>query len=119
MYMLRNGDVSRATSIYHHATSVYINRTPNRGTRLTGQTGGDANISIPTGIAVVERGKGGGERCCARSALSPTILLRAATQTKPNVDFLLGSRGPGTNEGDLLLMPHLAEIHPIRSRTGL
>ena len=87
--------------------------------RLTGQTGGDANISISTGFGVVERGKGGSERCCARSALSPTILLRAATQTKPNVEFRFGSRGPGTNEGDLLLMPHLAEIHPIRSRTGL
>ena len=87
--------------------------------RLTGQTGGDANISTQTGIAVVERGKGGSERCCARSALSPTILLRAATQTKPNVEFRFGSRGPGTNEGDFLLMPHLAEIHPIRSRTGL
>ena len=60
----------------------------------------------------MERGKGGGEPCCAGSALSPTILLRAATQTKLNVDCIVGSRGPGTNEGDLLLMPHLAEIRP-------
>ena len=26
----------------------------------------------------------------------------------------MGSRGPGTNEGDFLLTPHLAEIHPGR-----
>ena len=42
----------------------------------------------------------------------PRFLLRDATQTKLNDDFLLGSRGPGTNEGDFLLMPHLAEIYP-------
>ena len=42
------------------------------------------------------------------------LLLRDATQTKPNDEFFMGSRGPGTNEGDFLLMPHLAEIHPGR-----
>ena len=40
----------------------------------------------------------------------------AATQTKLNVDYIFGSRGPGTNEGDYFLRPHLAEIHPGRSR---
>ena len=49
----------------------------------------------------------------------PRVCLRVATQTKPNDEFRPGSRGPGTNEGDFLLMPHLAEIHPDRSRTGL
>ena len=67
---------------------------------------------------MVERVEGGGELSCAGSAPDPRILLRAATQTKLNVDFLFGSRGPapGTNEGDYLLRPHLAEIHPGRSR---
>ena len=49
----------------------------------------------------------------------PRLLLRAATQTTPNVEFRIGSRGPGTNEGDFPFMPHLAEIHPDRSRKGL
>ena len=44
----------------------------------------------------------------------PRLLLRIAPQTKLNDEYLLGSRGPGTNEGDFLLMPHLAEIHPGR-----
>ena len=44
----------------------------------------------------------------------PRLLLRAATQTKLNDEFRMGSRGPGTNEGDFLLMPHLAEIYPGR-----
>ena len=60
--------------------------------------------------------EGGGELSCAGSAPDPRILLRAATQTKLNVEFLFGSRGPGTNEGDYLLRPHLAEIHPGRFR---
>ena len=64
----------------------------------------------------MERVEGGGELSCAGSAPDPRILLRAATQTKPNVDYIFGSRGPGTNEGDYLLRPHLAEIHPGRSR---
>ena len=65
---------------------------------------------------MVERVEGGGELSCAGSAPDPRILLRAATQTKLNVEFRFGSRGPGTNEGDYLLRPHLAEIHPGRSR---
>ena len=44
----------------------------------------------------------------------PRLYLRAATQTKLNDEYLFGSRGPGTNEGDFLLMPHVAEIHPGR-----
>ena len=43
-------------------------------------------------------------------AASPHV--RAATQTKPNVENLFGSRGPGTNVMNELLMPHLAKIHP-------
>ena len=50
--------------------------------------------------------------CSFRPLAHRTILLGIAPQTKPNVDCIVGSRGPGTNEGDLLLMPHLAEIHP-------
>ena len=65
---------------------------------------------------MVERVEGGGELSCAGSAPDPRILLRAATQTKLNVEYSIGSRGPGTNEGDSLLRPHLAEIHPGRSR---
>ena len=66
--------------------------------------------------------KGEGELSCAGSAPDPRILLRAATQTKLNVDYSIGSRGPGTNEGDYLLRPHLAEIadpHRPLSRKGL
>ena len=44
----------------------------------------------------------------------PRLLLRKATQTKLNDELFIGSRGPGTNEGDFLLMPHLAEIYPGR-----
>ena len=36
------------------------------------------------------------------------------TQTKIDVDKSMGPRGPGANEGDFLLTPHLAEIHPGR-----
>ena len=87
-----------------------------RPPEATNTNGGDANISTQTGFGVVERVEGGGELSCAGSAPDPRILLRAATQTKLNVEFRFGSRGPGTNEGDYLLRPHLAEIHPGRSR---
>ena len=36
------------------------------------------------------------------------------TQTKIDVEKMIGPRGPGANEGDFLLTPHLAEIHPGR-----
>ena len=51
-----------------------------------------------------------------RTAPSPRIYVRAATQTKINVEKSIGPRGPGANEGNYLLRPHLAEIHPCRSR---
>ena len=47
---------------------------------------------------MVERVEGGGELSCAGSAPDPRILLRAATQTKLNVDYILGSRGLGTRK---------------------
>ena len=90
--------------------------TAHQGHWQTKPNGGDANRSTQTGFGVVERVEGGGELSCAGSAPDPRILLRAATQTKLNVNSRMGSRGPGTNEGDFLLRPHLAEIHPGRSR---
>ena len=79
-------------------------------------TAGTPTHPIQTGIAVVERMEGGSELGCAGSAPDPRILLRIAPQTKLNDDCIIGSRGPGTNEGDFLLMPHLAEVHPGRFR---
>ena len=38
----------------------------------------------------------------------------STTQTKIDVEKNIGPRGPGANEGDFLLTPHLAEIHPGR-----
>ena len=52
--------------------------------------------------------------CFAGLPPCPRILLRAATQTKTDVEKIMGPRGPGANEGDFLLTPHLAEIHPGR-----
>ena len=39
--------------------------------------------------------------------------VRAAKQTKTNVEFFFGPRGPGANENDELFMPHRAKIHPV------
>ena len=52
----------------------------------------------------------------SREVSCPRILLWDAPQTKPDDDCIIGSRGPGANEGDFLLMPHLTEIHPGRFR---
>ena len=50
-------------------------------------------------------------------AASPHV--RAATQTKPNVENRMGSRGPGTNVMNELLMPHLAKIPPHSTRVWI
>ena len=75
--------------------------------------GGDANNTNHHRLLAFRAAQEAGE--VRLFGLPPRTVLsrvRAAKQTKTNVDSVLRPRGPGANEGNYILRPHPARFHP-------